>query len=164
MRAVDARAIALLGIPGPRLMESAGTGAARAIARELEPIRGRRVVVVAGKGNNGGDGFVVARRLRAHGARVAVYLAGRRSEIRGDAAVALGRWRGRVAEVGEGSLDALGRQLAGADLVVDALLGTGLDGPARGRPAELIELINASGRPVIALDLPSGLGSDSGAD
>src|SRR5262245_61025916 len=99
MRAVDARAIAELGISGPRLMENAGSGAARLIARSFAPIRGKRVSIVCGRGNNGGDGFVVARRLRAMGARVHVSLIGRRREVKGDAAQALARWRGRVEEI-----------------------------------------------------------------
>ncbi len=163
MRALDARAIAELGIPGPRLMDNAGTGAARAIARELAPVRGRRVVVVCGKGNNGGDGFVVARRLRAQGARVGVHLVARRDEVGGDAAGALARWRGRVAEItSPDGIDALRRELASADLIVDALLGTGLSGPARGLVAAAIDAVNQSARPVVSLDLPSGLGSDGG--
>jgi NAD(P)H-hydrate epimerase len=163
MRAVDARAIEALGIPGATLMDRAGTGAAELIARRFAPIRGRRVAIVCGKGNNGGDGFVVARRLRARGARVDVLLVARRDEVAGDAAGALGRWRGPVREIPSG-LDpgALARELARADLVVDALLGTGLAGAARGNSALAIEAINAAGRPVVALDLPSGLGSDAG--
>jgi ADP-dependent NAD(P)H-hydrate dehydratase / NAD(P)H-hydrate epimerase len=164
MRAVDARAIGELGIPGPRLMENAGGGAARIIAREFAPVRGKRVVILCGKGNNGGDGFVVARRLRAAGARVQALLIARRSEVKGDAAVALGRWRGRTEEVVAASrLPSLARELAVADVIVDALLGTGLEGPARGLVAEAIGAINGAGRPVVSLDLPSGLGSDGGA-
>jgi hydroxyethylthiazole kinase-like uncharacterized protein yjeF len=164
MRALDARAIRELGIPGPRLMDNAGTGAAALIARWLAPIRGKALVVVCGKGNNGGDGFVVARRLKARGAAVRVLLVGRRAEVRGDAAAALGRWRGRVEEVEEPS--GLARALGGADVVVDALLGTGVSGAARGPVAAAIEAINragAGGVPVVALDLPSGLDSDRGA-
>jgi hydroxyethylthiazole kinase-like uncharacterized protein yjeF len=164
MRDLDARAISRLGIPGPRLMENAGAGAARVIARELSPIRARRVLVVCGKGNNGGDGFVVARRLKAHGARVQVFLVGRRADVGGDAARALAGWRGRVTEMSGGpGVEALRRELRAADLIVDALLGTGLTGPARGLFAETIALVNAAGRPVASLDLPSGLGSDGGA-
>ena len=89
--------------------------------------------MVCGKGNNGGDGFVVARRLRAKGARVRALLVARRDEVGGDAAAALGRWRGRVEEIGaEAELDRLARRLGRADVVVDALLGTGLTGAARG--------------------------------
>jgi NAD(P)H-hydrate epimerase len=167
MRALDARAIRELGIPGSRLMDAAGSGAAALIARWLTPIRDRHVVVVCGKGNNGGDGFVVARRLRARGAVVQVFLTARRGEVQGDAAEALAGWRGRVEAIDAGpDPGALARALERADAVVDALLGTGLTGPARGQVAAAIEAINAAGRrgvPVLSLDLPSGLGSDSGA-
>jgi hydroxyethylthiazole kinase-like uncharacterized protein yjeF len=164
MRALDARAIAGLGIPGPRLMEHAGGGAAQAIARAFAPIRGKRVVIVCGRGNNGGDGFVVARRLQARGARVRVLLIGRKAEVKGDAALALGRWRGRTEEVvEEAQVRALGEELASAYVIVDALLGTGVSGPARGPAAAMIDAVNGAGRPVVSLDLPSGLGSDQGA-
>lgn len=164
MRAVDARAVAELGIPGPRLMENAGAGAAQIIAREFVPIRGKRVIILCGKGNNGGDGFVVARRLKSAGARVRVLLVGRRSEVKGDAALALGRWRGQIEEViAESGIPALARELAQGDVIVDALLGTGLTGPARGLVADAIGAVNAAGRPVASLDLPSGLDSDGGA-
>jgi len=167
MRALDARAIRELGIPGGRLMDAAGSGAAGLIARWLTPIRGRHIVVVCGKGNNGGDGFVVARRLRARGAVVQVFLTARREEVEGDAAEALAGWRGRVEAIDAGpDPGALVRALERADAVVDALLGTGLTGPARGQVAVAIEAINEAGRrgvPVLALDLPSGLGSDDGA-
>ena len=164
MRALDARAIAELGIPGPRLMENAGAGAARLISREFAPIRGKRVLILCGKGNNGGDGFVVARRLKAQGARVQVLLIGRRTDVKGDAALALERWRGRIEEIAaEPRLRTLGPALAQADVIVDALLGTGLTGPAYGLVAEAIGAVNGAGRPVVSLDLPSGLGSDQGA-
>jgi hydroxyethylthiazole kinase-like uncharacterized protein yjeF len=172
MRALDARAIRELNIPGARLMEAAGTGAARLIARRFGPLRGRRVVILCGKGNNGGDGFVVARRLRAVGARVDVFLLGRRREVRGDAADALRRYAGRVAEItAEAELDAVERAVGGAHVVVDALLGTGVDGMARGLGASAIERLNhltGAGEdrpphpPVVALDLPSGLSADHG--
>jgi NAD(P)H-hydrate epimerase len=164
MRALDARAIATLGIPGIRLMEQAGAGAADAIARMCAPIRGKRVSILCGKGNNGGDGFVVARRLRAKGARVQAILVARRDDVGGDARAALSRFRGRVDEIGvEADLNRFARDLGRAHVVVDALLGTGLTGPARGLMARAIELINAAERPVVSLDLPSGLGSDTGA-
>jgi hydroxyethylthiazole kinase-like uncharacterized protein yjeF len=166
MRALDARAVADLRIPGARLMEAAGSGAASLLARRFGSLRSRRVAVMCGKGNNGGDGFVAARRLAARGARVRVYLAGRRDEVHGDAAEALSRWRGPVAELADRSVLAhLDRELGVADLVVDALLGTGLRGPARGLVAEVIEAINRAGRigrPVAALDVPSGVDSDRG--
>src|SRR5437867_964564 len=168
MRALDARAIETLNIPGPRLMENAGRGAAAVMAREWAPVRDRRILVLCGKGNNGGDGFVVARHLKAKGARPRVLLIGLRAEVTGDARQALGRWRGKVEEVhDDAGLATVARALAEADLVVDALLGTGLTGPARSLTAQVIEQINRStarsGVPVVSLDLPSGLGSDSGA-
>ncbi len=168
MRALDARAIETLGIPGPRLMENAGRGAALLIAREWTPIRGKRILVLCGKGNNGGDGFVVARHLKAKGARPRVLLAGLRGEVKGDAAQALGRWRGKVEEIrDDGDMAMVAQALGEADIVVDALLGTGLTGPVRGVMAQVIERLNNSvGRahlPVVSLDLPSGLGSDGGA-
>ena len=127
MRALDARAIETLGIPGPRLMENAGRGAAALIAREWAPIRGKRILVLCGKGNNGGDGFVVARHLKAKGARPRVLLVGLRAEVKGDAAQALARWRGQGRrDPRRGGLrDGLARALGEAELVVDALLGTG---------------------------------------
>src|SRR5262245_40706367 len=120
MRALDARAIGELGIPGTRLMEAAGAGAARVIVERFGPVRGRRVVSLCGRGNAGGDGFVVARHLRTRGARVRVLLAAARGEVRGDAAWALRRMRGRVEEVAGERAGALTRELAAADVIVDA--------------------------------------------
>src|SRR5258706_1224858 len=164
MRALDARAIRELGIPGARLMDHAGTAAAALIAGWLARIRGKRVVVVCGKGSNGGDGCVVARRLKARGAAVRALLVGRRAEVRGDAAAALGRWRGRVEEIVEPA--AQGGALDVGALIVDALLGTGVSGAARGAVVAAMEAVNRAGAvgvPVVALDLPSGLDGDRGA-
>ncbi len=167
MRRLDRRAIAELGIPGAALMENAGAGAAREIRSAFGPLRGKKVVILCGKGNNGGDGFVVARHLVRAGAGVRVFLLGAPADVKGDAAVKLGKFqRARGARVtavtGEDSFEAVERALAGADLVVDALLGTGLTGPAGGVTARAVGAINASRRPVVALDLPSGLSSDTG--
>jgi NAD(P)H-hydrate epimerase len=165
MRAVDQRAIRELGIPGATLMENAGRGAAERIVAALPRLglgrRGVRVVIVCGKGGNGGDGFVVARWLKRAGHRVSVFLAARPDELRGDAAAKhreMERRAIRTRVLDDGA--ALVRALADADLVVDALLGTG----ARGAPVPLvahaIEQINASRKPVVALDVPSGLPAD----
>ena len=168
MRRLDRRAIAELGIPGVTLMENAGASAAREILSAFGPLRGGKVVVLCGKGNNGGDGFVVARHLLRGRARVRVFLLGAAREVKGDAAVKLGELRrARGAQVtlviGAGGFKEVEGALAGADLIVDGLLGTGLTGPAEGLVARAIGAINASGRPVVALDLPSGLSSDTGA-
>lgn len=165
MRRVDARAVSELGIPGPTLMENAGGGAADALLAALPErglrARGLRVAIVCGRGGNGGDGFVVARRLRRAGARPDVWLAAEPGELRGDAALKFRAMRraGIVARVVDDAV-ATGGALRRADVVVDALLGTGTRGAPTPAMAALIEAMNASGRPVVALDIPSGLPAD----
>jgi NAD(P)H-hydrate epimerase len=147
---------------GPVLMERAGSGAAGVLRRHWRRLGGP-VVVCCGKGNNGGDGLVVARHLRRARIGVEVWLAAPASEVRGDAAEMLARWRGATFTVETpGQVDALARRLARAGVVVDALLGTGLNMPVEGVLAAVIDAINAAGRPVLAIDLPSGLSADSG--
>lgn len=167
MRRLDRRAVTELDIPGATLMENAGRGAADAIERAFGPAPGRRVAVVCGKGNNGGDGLVVARHLAGRGAAVEAWLIGAAADVRGDAAVNMDAARRAglpLTEVaGAPGLEALRRALASADLVVDALLGTGVSGAATGLIADAIAAINEAGRPVCALDLPSGLSADRGA-
>jgi ADP-dependent NAD(P)H-hydrate dehydratase / NAD(P)H-hydrate epimerase len=161
-RQFDGVAAERLGIPTLLLMENAGRGAADAILSEFAP---RSVVVVAGTGNNGGDGFVVARHLRLARVSVLVFVVGDVGRMTGDAAVMAGAWVGMggarevIARPEELSrlVDALGR----ADLVVDALFGTGLSRPIEGLVASAITAINASSRPVVALDVPSGLDTDT---
>lgn len=167
MRAVEARAIRELGIFGAVLMENAGRGAAAAIVAALPELgvtaRVPRVVIVCGKGGNAGDGFVVARSLKRAHARVQVWLTSAARDIGGearakyDAMCKTGIVPHRV-EDGAG----LAAALASADVVVDALLGTGARGAPSPGVARAIELINASGRPVVALDVPSGLPADGG--
>src|SRR5436309_1984373 len=164
MRRLDRRAIDTLGIPGAALMENAGRGAVPHIIRLLpRGGRGARVVVVCGKGGNGGDGFVVARHLKQRGARVAVWLAARPGEITGDAAGKLAALRrAGLRPVVIADERALAESLGDADVVVDALLGTGTQGAPRGTTAAAITAINASQRSVVALDIPSGLPADGG--
>ena len=164
MRRLDRRAIETLGIPGATLMENAGRGATREIVRLLpRGGRGARVVVVCGKGGNGGDGFVVARLLKQRGARVTVWLTARPEEITGDAAGKLAAMRrsGLRPIVIEDERP-LAESLGGADAVVDALLGTGAEGAPRGTTAAAITAIDASQRFVVSLDIPSGLPADGG--
>jgi ADP-dependent NAD(P)H-hydrate dehydratase / NAD(P)H-hydrate epimerase len=165
MRRVDARATAELGIPGPVLMENAGRGAAEAILAALPEralrARGLSVAIICGRGGNGGDGFVVARRLKRAGARPDVLMVAPPEALRGDAAVKFAEMRrvGIAARVVDDA-GAAGVRLRRSQLVVDALLGTGARGAPAPLVAALIEAINASGRPVVALDLPSGLSAD----
>jgi NAD(P)H-hydrate epimerase len=162
MRRLDARAVATLGIPGAVLMENAGRGAADAVGEFLGPAkRGARVEIVCGKGGNAGDGFVVARWLHRAGMRPAVWLTVPAGEIRGDAALKLRDLRRagiRPRLVGDATR--LAPHFARADVIVDALLGTGARGAPTGPTARVIDLINASGRPVVALDIPSGASAD----
>jgi NAD(P)H-hydrate epimerase len=165
-RRADRLATERLGIPSLLRMENAGRGAADALERVLGPVAGLHVAVVCGKGKNGGDGFVVARHLLGRGARVALWVVGRAAEIQGDARVNLDALRHAgetVAEAPDAASEAFGRlraDLGGADLIVDALLGTGMRGAATGAVAAAIEAVNTAGLPVCALDLPSGLPSD----
>lgn len=142
------------GVSGAVLMENAGEAVAQAVAA-AHPA-GSRIVVVAGPGNNGGDGFVAARVLRERGYDVRVLLLGARSKLKGDAAQAAVRWRGLV-DAADPSM------LAPADGIVDALFGAGLDRPVSGAALSIIEGINASGVPVTAIDLPSGVNGTTGA-
>jgi NAD(P)H-hydrate epimerase len=161
MRALDRWTIEH-GTPGTVLMERAGAGAAQ-VLRAQWPRPGGPAIVCCGKGNNGGDGFVIARHLRRARVGAEVWLVGRAEDVRGDAAEMLRQWRGAVTTVETpGQLDPLRRRLARAGVVVDALLGTGLNAPVEGVLAAVIDAINDAGRPVFAVDIPSGLSSDTG--
>jgi NAD(P)H-hydrate epimerase len=151
MYAADAAAMAA-GIPGERLMEAAGWQVAVAIRRRFRP---RRVTVVCGPGNNGGDGFVVARLLDAWGWPVRVGLLGSAERLKGDAAVMAGRWRGAVSPL---STDLIGD----ASLVVDALFGAGLTRPLDGVARQVIETLAERHSDVVAVDVPSGVDGDTG--
>ncbi|MGH7270794.1 MAG: NAD(P)H-hydrate epimerase, partial [Polyangiaceae bacterium] len=169
MREFDARAASELHVPSLLLMENAGRGAADVLLREMfaQGARGARVVVVCGRGNNGGDGFVLARHLLVRAARPTVLLAGSPNGLLGDAAVHFEAWRGVGGHVHElppaGPLSTLIEETGQASVIVDALLGTGLDRRVEGWMADVIGVINAAPAPRFALDLPSGLDADTGA-
>ncbi|MDD5308097.1 MAG: NAD(P)H-hydrate dehydratase [Deltaproteobacteria bacterium] len=160
MREYDRLASARFGVPGIVLMENAGRGAARVAAAMVGGRR--RVAVVCGPGNNGGDGFVAARHLAAMGFEVRVLLAAAREAIKGDALanLAILEASGEAIENASGAIAA--PRLAECDLVVDALLGTGVSRKVEGPLADLIDAVNASGVRVLALDVPSGLDADTG--
>jgi len=159
VRALDAEAVARLGVPSCLLMENAGRGAFELI-RERFSERLDDVFIVGGVGQNGGDAWVVARHLLLAGKRPRCVLIGERDKVRGDALLnltALERLHGPVSQ----SADAA--ELAGASLIVDGLFGTGLDRPVTGVYAAAIERINEAWAPRVALDIPSGIDANSGA-
>jgi len=164
MQELDGRAAAECGIPSLLLMENAGAETVRELLAGFpEPARSG-VLVLCGRGNNGGDGFVIARRLLGRGVPVRTMLLARREEVRGDARTnldILGKLGAGPVEIGAGGdLSVVQDAIGSAGLVVDALLGTGARGPARGLMAAAIECLNRSGRPVVSVDIPSGLGAD----
>lgn len=153
MGQADAAAIAG-GIAGIELMLSAGTAVADAVSARHRT--GSRVLVLAGPGNNGGDGFVAAEVLRRRGMRVTVALLGERERLAGDAALAASRW-GREVLAADPAL------CAEADVIIDGLFGAGLARPLEGMAADLVNAANASGAPIVAIDLPSGVSGETGA-
>lgn len=153
MGRADALAIAA-GVPGLSLMEAAGRAVADQ-AIDLVARKGATIAVVCGPGNNGGDGFVAARLLREQGCRVRVGLLGSRERLTGDAAAVAARWGADVEKLTSATL-------AGADVIVDALFGAGLSRPLDGLAAEIVAAINASGKPALAVDVPSGLDGTTG--
>jgi hydroxyethylthiazole kinase-like uncharacterized protein yjeF len=166
MQELDRLASAQYKIPTARLMERAGEQLLAAARAYLGTLDGKRIVIAAGKGNNGGDGLVLARLLRQHACPVETYLAADGTTLRG---LVQEQWQ-RLREAGGTSFDCTDwtpdqfrRAAAGADLIVDALLGTGLTAPVEGAYAELIDAMNSAGTPVLAVDLPSGINADTGA-
>jgi len=152
MTRADAGAVEA-GVPSLSLMEAAGHAVARVI--RLRWRRPRRVVVLCGPGNNGGDGFVVARKLVRAGWPVRLALLGERAALRGDAAVNAERWDGPLEPIDLGVLD-------DTDLVVDALFGAGLTRPIEGVAGSVLDAVAARGLPSVAVDMPSGVDGDSG--
>ncbi len=162
MRAIDRQAPAL-GIPGAQLMENAGSAVARVVLAENLVHRAGKVLVCCGKGNNGGDGFVAARKLKAEGVSVVCLLAGKVKDMKGDAAAAAAAWQaagGKTIELDDDK--GAERLLSDSALIVDALLGTGISGPPAGATGLLIRAIMASGRPVVSVDVPSGIDATTG--
>ena len=170
MREVDRLTTARFGIPGLTLMENAGASVAEFIAQRWAKFAQRRIVVLCGKGNNGGDGFVVARRLREMGAKPELYLFVAPEEMQGDAATNCKRWQEVSGELrlvrNSGDLQDVKPVLDSADIIVDALLGTGTRGGVEGLFAEAILAVNKRrgpvGSAVVAVDIPSGLVADTG--
>ena len=160
MREIDRITSERFGVPSLTLMENAGTAVADFVMSRYASAR--RIGVVCGKGNNGGDGFVVARKLHQSGKEVRVLLLAEPAELRGDAAEMFTKLP--IAPVTVTSHDQLkadsARAVFSADVLVDAILGTGFRPPVSGLYAEAIAALNASFAPVVAVDIPSGADAD----
>ncbi len=164
MGELDARTIQKAGVPGPVLMETAGRGVFRALWNRFSRQARAGAVVVCGRGNNGGDGFVVARCLLNRGVGVRTFLLGSRDRVSPDAGVHLDAYLGSggaLTEVGGDGAD-LAAAVSGASLVVDAILGTGLRSDVRGLAARAIEAVNRAEGTVVSVDVPSGVDADTG--
>src|ERR1700710_2468893 len=141
------------GTPGFALMLSAGQAVAEAA---MDLVEQGSILVVAGRGNNGGDGFVAATELVARGRSVSIILLCERDTLQGDAALAARGWKGPV-------LPCNAMAVGAPALIIDALFGAGLNRPVKGDPLDIIEAINANGAPVLSVDLPSGINGGTGA-
>lgn len=165
MREVDRRTINEVGIPSIVLMENAGRQVVAAMEATYADLSDRRVAVLCGLGNNGGDGFVVARTLLQRGVDVSVFVMGSVADVRGDARInldILGRLGQTVVEVADSQAWELHfAELSDCTLIVDAIFGTGVKGPIGGFIASVVADVNASGIPIVSIDLPSGLSADS---
>ncbi|MFP4106405.1 MAG: NAD(P)H-hydrate epimerase [Phycisphaerae bacterium] len=164
-RSIDQCAIETVQVPGVVLMENAGRNCADEIERFLKGLEDSRIAVVCGAGNNGGDGYVIARHLSMRGAEVAVLIVVPEEKIKGDAETNLRIIRNLeldVRFVEEEQLGSLAEGLESVDLIVDAVGGTGISGALRGSLAEAVEQMNSVQRPIVAVDIPTGLDCDSG--
>lgn len=160
MREMDRAAFHEYGVPGIVLMENAALRVVDVVVERYSPLQGKRVTVVCGKGNNGGDGLAVARHLAIRfGANITVLLASDPAEYSGDAALnyAMAQSFGLLLLTSGGPMNT-----DWGELIVDALLGTGIRGAVTGPYAEMIEAMNRSGVPTLSIDVPSGLNSDTG--
>ncbi len=165
MREADRRAIQEIGIASLVLMENAGRQVVAAIESLYPDLAERRIAIVCGKGNNGGDGFVVARTLQQRGFDVSVFVIGRLTEVKGDARTnleILGRIGQTVVEVAdETAWELHGGEITGHDLIIDAIFGTGLSAPLDGFFETVVGDLNDAGVPIVAIDIPSGMSADT---
>jgi NAD(P)H-hydrate epimerase len=164
MREADRRTIEDIGIPAVVLMENAGRQVVAAMESTFDDLAHARVAILCGRGSNGGDGFVIARTLEERGIGVTVYLLGEAGDVTGDARGNLAVLRNLgidVVEIADASAWELQTSdVLAADVIVDAMFGTGLRGPLGGLAETIVDDVNASPRPVVAVDLPSGLSAD----
>lgn len=164
MRDADRRTTEETGIASLVLMENAGRQVVASMEATFDELAAMHVALLCGKGNNGGDGFVVARTLAERGIKTSVFLVGVSGEVRGDARVNLGILRALeidVVEISDAATWELhGSDVLSADVIVDAIFGTGLSGPVTGLVETIVADLNACSKPVVAIDLPTGLDAD----
>jgi len=166
MRMLDSAAINEYGIPGVVLMENAGRRVVEVVRQVLGDARGKVVTIFCGKGSNGGDGLVVARHLLNMGAEVKLMLLANVDEISGDARINLDIWRKMGQKIyaihhGDG-INIVRLVLMNTDLIVDAIYGTGFRGKMNDKMGRVVELLNESGKSIVAVDVPSGLNAGTG--
>jgi len=163
---MDRQTIESFGIPGRVLMENAGRGATRVLIDQFDDIINKKIGVIAGRGNNGGDGFVIARYLAQKGSDVTVYLLAESPSVKGDAAANLKLLlplNVPVVEMpDEQSFLTHKTGMLHQEIWIDALLGTGLKSDVKGYFKKIIEFINDLSKPIFSVDIPSGLNSDTG--
>ncbi len=165
MQAIDHTAIKKFGIPSLVLMENTGLAAASLIHENVPDLLEKKVLIVCGKGNNGGDGFVIARHLFIDGVQVDIFLLGKRQQLKSDARInadIASKMGIPIHEITDKNLNAQNHLLRHCHIIVDALFGTGLSKPAGGLYEKVIKKVNAARKYVFAVDIPSGVGSDSG--
>ena len=167
IREIDRKAIEEYEIPGIILMENAGRNVVEEILKILPEPDKAKVVIFCGKGNNGGDGFVIARHLYNKGVNVSVYLLSRISNVLadGDASTNLKillNMNLKIKELEEVDIEKIGKKLQGCNIIVDAIFGTGLSGEVREPARSLIMKINETNIPVVSVDIPSGLDCNEG--
>ena len=166
IRTIEQRAIEEYGIPSVVLMENAGREATRQIQRILGNVYNKKVAIFAGKGNNGGDGYVVARHLSNQGAKVKVFLIGSKAAVTGDALINLQIITAMGIDVNEvvhdGDWDKIKIAMTFTDCLIDALVGTGFTDQLYGNMAQVVESINKTNKIVISIDVPSGVDADTG--
>ena len=168
VRAFDAWAINTLGIPGVVLMENAGRSCAELVIEKIADIVNPRVCIFCGIGNNGGDGYVIARHLLNSNVDVTVIICGDRSKIKGDAKInldileSMGQSVEQINPSDDNATEQFKIHIKEANMIVDGLFGTGLKGQLSDEYKQLIDCINARKCPALAVDIPSGLDCDTG--
>ena len=168
MQEIDRKAITEYGIPGIILMENAGIRTTDAALGMIKDKDEKRVVIFSGSGNNGGDGWVVARHLINNGVYVTTFLVGDEGNLREEARINLsilenmGQKIFKIEKAGDGERLGIGETLKEAHLVIDAIFGIGIKGEVREPARSIIRLINSVDTPVLSVDIPSGLDADTG--